>query len=166
MNKIDIINNHVISNIESLKAICRAFYKGSYLWEDLFQEFYLQIVKVPDDLYLRFQVNLKALCYLTIRDIHNERRLNKSGLEGSRKIIFKQDLNNYELSCCQPEYVQDILDYIEKEKNKPHNFADIVVFTETMEKSLRELNKETGISIFSLCRYRQAGQAKLQRLLA
>jgi DNA-directed RNA polymerase specialized sigma24 family protein len=153
------INEYVTANHRRLQSICFKLYRGADDWKDLFQEFYLKIIETPQEKLNRYK--LQPLCYFQILQIYRDRYKKCSPLRRLRYI----DVDRVSIPITY-EYTLDIEEYIDAEMNKAHGFADIMVFMESQEKTLRELKKETGINITALSRYRQAGQKKLQNLLA
>lgn len=159
IDRAKIISDYVVANEKRLKNLCFRLYKGNYLWEDLFQEFYLEVLDTPKLLFDRY--SLKHVCYYKILTIYKNRNRKNSTL----RDVEYMGLDHVKATV-ETDYIADIQEWIDKEINKEHGFADILVFKESQDKSLRQIKKETGVSLFALCRLRQEGQRKLQRLLA
>lgn len=163
MGKIEIINKYVNENSKLIKYWCRSLYKGSYLSDDLFQEAYLKIVSMPDDKILKYKDHMSYMYYGVILGLYRGRRRKSSNLNG--KSISYVELFEGAKVDYQPEYMSDVIEFIEKQCNMEHGFLPMRVFVETMDLSLRELSKETNINIYALHVYKKQAKEELQRLL-
>lgn len=153
-----IINDYITANEKQLKRLCFKFFKGGYLWEDLFQEIYLRLIEVPEE---KIQKNnLGAICYTIALSLYRNRNRKHSCLKTRQYLELSE---NHAFT--SGEYLNDIYDFIDNELNKKHGFADLLVFIQAQDESIREISRKTKLSPYTLRRYYKMGQLKLQRLL-
>lgn len=60
----------------------------------------------------------------------------------------------------------DVWDFIEKELDKEHGFVPVTVFIESIERPLREINRETRIPLGSLHNYKEQGRKKILKFIS
>lgn len=148
-----IINQYVIANEARLKNLCKRMYHGNDLWQDLFQEFYIDVVNVNDNLFNRY--SLKQLCYWRIVTVYKNRQR-----YDSLKHFNTTDL--IEERGEEIPYITDIEEFIDAELNKPHGFAPMLVFMQSLDEPLREISRKTSINVRFLSEYKREAQKKLQ----
>ncbi len=115
------------------------------------------MIDTPDDKFNRY--SLEQLCYWTIYTIYRNRNRKKYGLKEMRY----QELSDAMLSEEIP-YTRDIEEIIEEQINKPHGFAPVMVFMQSLDEPLRSIERKTGINICALSRYRKKGKEEILRL--
>lgn len=151
------VDAYVVENQQRLRNFCFKLCRGSSIWEDLFQEFYLAMLKLEPHYFERYP--MKKLCSLIMVRCYLDRDHNKA-LKPVNYVELQDIFYN------EPdEYVKDLHEYIEKELNRPHGFAPVMVFMQSLDESLRSIEKKTGINHVALWNYKKQGQAKLRELL-
>lgn len=153
------IERYIIENQAKLKLICRRLYSNSYLADDLFQEFYLAAIEKS----WHKSYPIPAMCYYTILTCFKNRYRKGYNLSGPSFIRACDNLP--ERIEKEPEYLNDLTEFIESEMNRQHGFAPVTVFMQAQEESLRDISKRTKIPLTALSNYKRQGQKKLQMFL-
>ena len=70
-----IIDEHYNAEYQYYRRVCRRYYKGRYLFEDLLHELYFGLLKVPEDVVIKYKETntLRILGFRTIRNIYQRR---------------------------------------------------------------------------------------------
>jgi hypothetical protein len=86
-----VIDEHITLNERYYKSVCYQYYNGRYLWEDLFQEFYLEFLNLKSDLVQKFHEanKLNYLGALVIRNIYSKRGQHKRYKVGETSPLFE-----------------------------------------------------------------------------
>lgn len=152
------IDQYIVQNEKRLKNLCFKICRGNSIWEDLFQEFYLAMLEANPDYFDRYPMN--KLCNLILVRCYKNRGHNKA-----LKSINATEL--LDIFASEPaEYTKDIQDIIQNELNRPHGFAPVMVFVQSMDESLHSIKRKTGINMWALSGYRKQGQERLRKLIA
>jgi len=169
-----ILNEHIIANMNFYQTKCKSLYRGRYLYEDLFQEFYLKFIELPD----KKVDELKRLDKLTgaglyiIRFLFYRRNQNKkNGLpitslfETAGNLEIFDSFETQELSEQKNKYSDEIAEklkqtiskYLANEKYE----LDILYWLQGQEQTLTSIAKESKINRV----YVSAGYNRAEKLL-
>lgn len=150
-----------MDNQPRLKRICFKLYNGNDKANDLFQEFYLQMIQVSEDYRTRYPI--EKLSYLILRRCYLNRDHNKAlrGFDHLEIGDVGTDAPNY----FQSKDLKYLEQCIEEELNRPHGFAPVMVFMQSLKEPLRAIERKTGINIYALSKYREQGRQKLLRIV-
>lgn len=157
--------------------MCFELYKGRYLGDDLFSEFYLRMVSLSDEKIQRDISNLKRFCYNVIRNIYKERMRRSSPLNES-KFEPIDDLSDEAEPYTEPvvingkpvdeeryyAVVEALQKEVESQLQRPHGIVPMVVFTQSQNESLRSISRKSQIPVMSLSRYKRKAVEDLKNV--
>jgi len=157
-----IINEHILANEKAYRDMCRSCYKGRYLADDLFSEFYLKFIAVSDQKLAKWP-NLKALGYWIIKDLFLKRNRNGSPL---KEFAYK-DPDKYTPE--EPESKEHIYQALETaiavKLSTPHDFLETAILVQSQTESLRTIQKKTGIDRSALGKYQKKAKEDLKKFI-
>jgi len=154
----NIINE--IANDLQYKKFCRKLCKGNYsgIYEDLYQEFILCILEYDKEKIIQMyqRDELKFLCLSIIFRI-NSHRIKPSVFNPDRNPLYELSKNTKELNRIpkQDSYNLNIdintvkvLDYVSKDKSI--KVEDWLLLVESLDRSLIDISRESGIPYITL----------------
>lgn len=158
MNYNEIIN--IVANHEQYKRFCKKLCKNnkSYIYEDLYQEFILCILEYDKDkiIELHNRKELECFCLSIIFRINSHRvkppvfnpcnspLYELSNFTNEITNHHKQDYYNLNIDI----NANKILDYVSKDKTI--KVEDWLLFTESLDRKLIDISKESGIPYITL----------------
>src|SRR3954463_14146142 len=86
-----IADAHFTENYNYYRKVCRNQFRGSYLFEDLLQETYLEFLKVkPETIEFYNEIGrLNCIVIRIIKALHNRRRNGKKNKQGETSPLFE-----------------------------------------------------------------------------
>jgi DNA-directed RNA polymerase specialized sigma24 family protein len=139
-----IIDSHIIENEKFYRDFCRNLYRNRYLMDDLFNDFYLKLVEMPDKVKeYSDKDNLKNLCCATIWYLWSKRGRKTSLLnEVCNLDELKQDFPTDSEGEYDIEQASLIINDILKNRN---TLVPVLITLQAQDESLRSIERKTGI---------------------
>lgn len=171
-----VINQHIINHTKYYQALCKNLYRGRYLYEDLFQEFYLKFLELPAERINKLKETDKLIGTGTIIIkylFHRRKRNKKNGLPvttlfetvGHKELFDSGELFDIENYSAENKYSDELADKLKDVvgkclADKKHE-QDILYFLQGQEQTLTSI--ADGANIHRV--YVSAGYNRAERLL-
>lgn len=132
-----------MENEQFYRDFCRNLYRGRYLHDDLFNDFYLKLVEMPDKVKeYSDKDNLKNLCCATIWYLWSKRGRKSSLLNEVCNLELTQDIPSDSEGEYDIEQASLIINDILKNRE---TLVPVLITLQAQDESLRSIERKTGI---------------------
>lgn len=168
MTSKQIVDIHFEKNYNYYRSVCYRYYKGRYLFEDLLNESYLELLKVKENVIFDFndKDKLHCICLKIIRSLYQKRyhpaKNNYSGNGSTSSPLFETPSIEYKIEFLIEEskdekeiqlYFEKATNLIEKaltcpvmECKEKTPYQLVQTFLAVQESNINRVSIDTGIS--------------------
>jgi DNA-directed RNA polymerase specialized sigma24 family protein len=181
-----IIDNHFATNYEYYRKVCKAYYRGADLADDLLHESFVSFTKVKPDVIERFNELEKLHCIVLkiIRSTYANRRRAKQNKQGNTSPLYIGSSTSVDYEFVNLVSVEEdnvllelepkLLAVIKQAECEPvvygkgkelSNFLKVKVFVQANQQGIRQTSRSTGISRNYLAKIYNEGKEFLKQQL-